>query len=31
MMFDNPGALIRRGAKVTLAIGDVKIKDIIVE
>jgi hypothetical protein len=31
MMFDNPGALVRRGGKVTLTIGDVKIKDIIVE
>jgi len=31
IMFDNPGALVRRGGKVTLVIGDIKIKDIIVE
>lgn len=31
IMFDNPGALVRKGGKVTLAIGDVKIKDIVVE
>ena len=31
IMFDNPGALVRKGGKVTLAIGDVMIKDIIVE
>ena len=31
IMFDNPGALVRRGGKVTLVIGDVKIKDIVVE
>lgn len=31
MMFDNPGALVKRGGKVTLVIGDVKIKDITVE
>lgn len=31
MMFDNPGALVKKGGKVTLLIGDVKIKDIIVE
>lgn len=31
IMFDNPGALVRRGGKVTLLIGDVKIKDITVE
>jgi hypothetical protein len=31
VMFDNPGALVRRGGKVTLVIGDVKIKDLVVE
>jgi hypothetical protein len=31
IMFDNPGALVRRGGKVTLSIGDVRIKDINVE
>ena len=31
IMFDNPGALVRRGGRVTLAIGDVRIRDIIVE
>ncbi len=31
MMFDNPGVLVRKGGKVTLVIGDIRIKDIIVE
>lgn len=31
IMFDNPGALVRRGGKVTLVIGDIKIKDLVVE
>ena len=31
MMFDNPGVLVKRGGKVTLVIGEVRIKDIIVE
>ena len=31
MMFDNPGVLVKKGGKVTLVLGDVKIKDIIVE
>jgi len=31
ILFDNPGAQVKRGGKVTLSIGDVKIKDIIVE
>ena len=31
IMFDNPGALVKRGGKVTLLVGDVKIKDIIVD
>ncbi len=31
IMFDNPGALVKKGGKVTLVIGDIKIKDIIVE
>lgn len=31
MMFDNPGALVKRGGRVTVVIGDIRIKDIIVE
>lgn len=31
IMFDNPGVLVKRGGKVTLVIGDIKIKDIVVE
>lgn len=31
IMFDNPGALVKRGGKVTLVVGDVRIKDLVVE
>lgn len=31
MLFDNPGMKVKHGSKVTLVIGDVRIKDITVE
>ncbi len=31
MLFDNPGGQVKHGSKVTLVIGDVRIKDITVE